>query len=179
MTGAVMPPSCTVGFLVCEGDAWQNRRMAQDSGVVDPVDLRILRELQRDARISWRELGDAVHLSPTSAADRVRRMERDGVIEGYTVLVDPVALGRTVRAVVDVSLGAGDQVEAFESRLAQREEVVFAAYVTGSADYSIIVECRGADGLDAYVRWLRADAGVARTETKLLLRVVVGQALAG
>ena len=41
-------------------------------------------------------------------------------------------------------------------------------------DYSIIVECEGAEGLDAFVRWLRADAGVARTETKLLLRVVAG-----
>ncbi len=60
------------------------------------------------------------------------------------------------------------------SRLAQRDEVTFAAYVTGTADYSIIVECEGADGLDAFVRWLRADAGVARTETKLLLRVVAG-----
>jgi Lrp/AsnC family leucine-responsive transcriptional regulator len=99
-------------------------------------------------------------------------MERDGVIEGYTVRVDPVAIGRTVRAVVDVSLGAGDQVDEFEERLAQRDEVSFAAYVTGTADYSIIVECEGAEGLDGFVRWLRADAGVARTETKLLLRVV-------
>ncbi len=115
-----------------------------------------------------------MHLSPTSVADRVRRMERDGVIEGYTVRVDPAALGRTVRAVVDVSLAAGDQVDEFESRLGQRDEVTFAAYVTGTADYSIIVECEGADGLDAFVRWLRADAGVARTETKLLLRVVAG-----
>lgn len=148
--------------------------MARDSSALDAIDRRILQELGRDARISWRELGEIVHLSPTSAADRVRRMERDGVIEGYSVRVDPEALGRTVRAVVDVSLGAGDQVDAFEERLAQRDEVVFAAYVTGSADYSIVVECVGADGLDAFVRWLRADAGVARTETKLLLRVVAG-----
>ena len=41
--------------------------------------------MQDDARISWRELGEVVHLSPTSAADRVRRMERAGVIDGYTV----------------------------------------------------------------------------------------------
>jgi Lrp/AsnC family leucine-responsive transcriptional regulator len=100
-------------------------------------------------------------------------MERDGVIEGYTVRVDPEALGRTVRAVVDVSLGAGDQVDRFEAALAERDEVAFAAYVTGTADYSIVVECEGADGLDHFVRWLRSDAGVARTETKLLLRVVV------
>lgn len=147
--------------------------MAQETGALDPIDHRILRELQRDARISWRELGEIVHLSPTSAADRVRRMERDGVIEGYRVRVDPDALGRTVRAVVDVSLGAGDQVDRFEAALAQRDEVTFAAYVTGTADYSIVVECEGAEGLDTFVRWLRADAGVARTETKLLLRVVV------
>jgi Lrp/AsnC family leucine-responsive transcriptional regulator len=148
--------------------------MSLGSGALDAIDLRILRAMQTDARISWRELGDAVHLSPTSAADRVRRMERDGVIEGYTVRVDPEALGRTVRAVVDVSLAAGDQVDEFEARLARRDEVTFAAYVTGTADYSINVECEGAEGLDAFVRWLRADAGVARTETKLLLRVVAG-----
>ena len=145
--------------------------MAAETSTLDRTDLRILRELERDARISWRELGEAVHLSPTSAADRVRRLERHGVIEGYTVRVDPDALGRTVQAVVDVKLGPGD-VEEFEARLAQRDEVTFAAYVTGTADYSINVACHGADGLDTFVRWLRAEAGVASTETKLLLRVV-------
>ena len=146
--------------------------MASNSSTLDDIDRRMLGILRDNARISWRELGERVHLSPTSAADRVRRMERDGVIEGYGVRVDPSALGRTVRAVVDASLGPGDQVDRFEERLAQREEVTFAAYVTGTADYSIIVECEGAEGLDAFVRWMRADAGVARTETKLLLRVV-------
>jgi len=99
-------------------------------------------------------------------------MEREGIIDGYSVRVDPAALGRTVRAVIDVSLGAGVQVDEFEERLAHREEVAFAAYVTGTADYSVIVECRGAEGLDAFVRWLRAEAGVSRTETKMLLRIV-------
>ena len=146
--------------------------MPHESSVIDHVDQRILGILGDDARISWRSLGERVHLSPTSVADRVRRLEREGVIRGYGVRLDPAALGRTVRAVVDASLGPGDQVDEFEARLAQRDEVTFAAYVTGTADYSIIVECEGAEGLDAFVRWLRADAGVARTETKLLLRVV-------
>lgn len=148
--------------------------MTTESSVLDAIDLRILRELRSNARISWRELGETVHLSPTAAADRVRRLERDGVIDGYTVRVDPAALGRTVRAVIDVSLGAGIQVDEFEARLAERDEVAFAAYVTGTADYSIVVECRGAEGLDSFVRWLRAEAGVSRTETKMLLRVVAG-----
>ena len=154
---------------------WHSGEMTLESGAIDGTDRRILGELRRDARISWRELGELVHLSPTSVADRVRRLERAGVIEGYSVRVDPAALGRTVRAVVDVSLGPGDQVDRFEASLAERDEVTFAAYVTGSADYSLIVECEGADGLDAFVRWLRSDAGVARTETKLLLRVVADE----
>src|SRR5690606_17763201 len=89
----------------CQGELWQDHPMAQESSAIDRLDREILGALRVDARISWRELGERVHLSATSVADRVRRMERDGIIEGYTVRVDPEALGRTVRAVVDVSLG--------------------------------------------------------------------------
>jgi Lrp/AsnC family leucine-responsive transcriptional regulator len=143
------------------------------STTLDALDLRILGEMRSDARMSWRELGDRVHLAPTSVAERVRRLEASGVIVGYEARIDPAALGRTVRAVVDVSLVPGDGADAFERRLAAREEVVFAAYVTGSADYKVVVECEGAPGLDAFVRWVRADEVVARTESQLILRTIV------
>lgn len=96
------------------------------------------------------------------------------MIVGYSAQVDPGQLGRSVRAVIDVSLVPGDQADAFERRVAERDEVVLAAYVTGSADYTMVVECVGADGLDAFVRWVRADEAVARTESKLMLRSIVG-----
>lgn len=146
--------------------------MDEESEVIDKIDRRIIAQMQNDGRISWRELGDRVHLAATSVAERVRRMEDAGVIKGYRAVVDSAALGRSVRAVVDVSLGAGDVADAFERRLAERDEVVFAAYVTGSADYTVVVECEGADGLDAFVRWVRADKAVARTESKLILRSI-------
>ena len=81
-----------------------------------------------------------------------------------------------MRAVIDVSLAPGDTADSFEARLRARPEVVHAAYVTGSADYSVLVECSGPGGLDAFVRWLRADEAVARTESKLMLREVAGRA---
>jgi Lrp/AsnC family leucine-responsive transcriptional regulator len=147
--------------------------MAPESMEIDDVDLRILGTVRQHGRISWRELGEKVHLSATSAADRVRRLEQAGVITGYHAHVDAAAVGRTVRSVIDVSLVPGDMADEFERRLTDREEVVFAAYVTGSADYSIVVECAGAPGLDAFVRWVRADEAVARTESKLILRSIV------
>ncbi|MFT4658794.1 MAG: Lrp/AsnC family leucine-responsive transcriptional regulator [Candidatus Aldehydirespiratoraceae bacterium] len=140
----------------------------------DPIDARIIGILRFSGRISWRELANRVHLAPSSVADRVRRLEERGVITGYSARIDPAAVGRTVRAVVDVSLGPGDEADAFEARLAERDEVIMAAYVTGSADYTIVAECAGAEGLDAFVRWVRADEAVARTESKLMLRSVIG-----
>jgi Lrp/AsnC family leucine-responsive transcriptional regulator len=124
--------------------------------------------------MSWRDLSEHVHLAPSSVAERVRRLEERGIITGYGARIDAAALGRSVRAVIDVSLVPGDEVDAFERRLVERDEVVMAAYVTGSADYTMVVECTGADGLDAFVRWVRADEAVARTESKLMLRSIVG-----
>jgi len=141
---------------------------------LDPIDAGIIDILRSDGRISWARLADSVHLAPSSVAERVRRLEARGVIIGYSARIDPAAIGRTVRAVVDVSLVPGDQADAFEARLVERAEVVMASYVTGSSDYTIVAECAGAEGLDAFVRWVRADQAVARTESKLLLRSVVG-----
>lgn len=140
--------------------------------VIDQFDARILRQLEISGRMSWADLSNEVHLSPTAVADRVRRMERDGIIRGYRVEVDPVAYGRSTRAVIEVGLIAGAHAEEFENRLRTREEIAFAAYVTGSSDYSLQCECVGSDGLDDLVRWLRADPAVARTETRFILRVV-------
>ncbi len=134
----------------------------------------IIDALQIDGRLSWRELAERVHLVPSSVADRVRRLEERGVVRGYAARIDPAALGRTVRAVVDVSLAPGADPEAFDALLAGRDEVSLAMYVTGPADYTLVVDCAGAAGLDAFVRWLKADGKVARTESKLVLRPIIG-----
>ena len=148
--------------------------MALEHMAVDALDRRIIGILQQSGRISWRELADTVSMAPSSVADRVRRLESAGAIRGYRANIDPASLGRYVRAVIDVSLPAGADPAEFEGRLSDREEVELALYVTGPADYTVIVDCVGAEGLDAFIRWLKAEAGVARTESKFVLRPVIG-----
>ena len=148
--------------------------MADESPAIDRIDRRIIDELREDARISWRELADRVHLAPSSVADRVRRLEERGLIRGYSAQVDPAAFGRSVRAVIDVGLPPALDPAVFEAKLTARDEVAFAAYVTGESDYTIVVDCAGAAGLDGFIRWLKAEAGVARTESKFVLRPIVG-----
>lgn len=142
--------------------------------VIDQLDRRIIGELCSNARTSWRELAERVNLAPSSVADRVRKLEQRGLIRGYTAIIDPMAFGRTVRAVIDVGLPPGVDPAPFEALLATRDEVALAMYVTGPSDYSIIVDCTGAGGLDSFIRWLKADAGVARTESRFVLRPIVG-----
>jgi Lrp/AsnC family leucine-responsive transcriptional regulator len=69
---------------------------------MDPVDWRILAELQADARLSQNELSRRVNLSAPSVAERVRRLSEAGVINGYSARVDPAALGRPVQAFVQL-----------------------------------------------------------------------------
>ena len=63
------------------------------NGSIDEISRKILRELQKDARISFAELGRQVGLSPSATAERVRRLEDEGIIRGYRVDIDPRALG--------------------------------------------------------------------------------------
>jgi Lrp/AsnC family leucine-responsive transcriptional regulator len=79
-----------------------------------------------------------------------------------------------VRAVVDVALPPGLDPAEFERRLGTRDEVALAVYVTGPADYTVIVDCAGAQGLDEFIRWLKTEGGAARTESKFVLRPVIG-----
>ena len=71
---------------------------------LDKLDRHILRILQREGRISMKDLGDRVGLSVTPCIERVKRMERDGIIVGYYAKVDPVALGAKLLVFVEITL---------------------------------------------------------------------------
>ncbi len=144
-----------------------------ESMAIDQIDHQIVGELRRDGRKSWKELAAAVHLSASSVGERVRRLERLGVISGYQAVVDHESLGRGLRSVVELSLRPEVVPEAFEAALADRDEVAFAAYVTGAADYAVLVDCAGPEGLDLFVRWCKAN-GAATTESRVVLRRVIG-----
>ncbi|MER7735782.1 Lrp/AsnC family transcriptional regulator [Streptomyces erythrochromogenes] len=138
---------------------------------MDRLDREILGILQQDARISYRDLGVRVGLSANATADRVRRMRRDGVIRGFTVLVDPAAdtAGGLV-VFIDVTLRQDTTNEEFERQVAKLPGITEAVHVTGAHDY--LVRARAADpaALDALLRRLKREAGVAQSNTRIALR---------
>src|SRR6476661_10800663 len=125
---------------------------------MDEVDRSILAVLDKDGRISNTELAERVGLSPSPCLRRVRRLERTGVIRGYRAVIDPAAVGRSLRVLVGVRLvrHARTDVVAFEHAVVTLPEVLHTYHVVGNFDYILQVEV--AD-LPAYEDLPRQSAG--------------------
>lgn len=145
---------------------------------MDAIDREIVLALQRNARVNFRDLAAEVGLSPNATADRVRRLERRGIISGYTAIVDPGAAGRRLTALIDVRLREGTPPERFEPLVAGLDVVDDAAHVTGPFDYQLRVTVADVAELDALIRLLKAKGEVIQTDTRISLRTVVRRASA-
>jgi Lrp/AsnC family leucine-responsive transcriptional regulator len=140
---------------------------------MDAVDREILSALVENARLSYRELGERVSLSANATAERVRRLQDTGVIAGFRAVVDPVAAGRTLVALMDIRLDGPAESGKFERLVEQLEEVTDCAHVTGRFDYQIRVATHDPADLDRLIRLLKTKGGVVETDTRIALRTVV------
>jgi len=115
--------------------------------MLDAVNRAILEELQRDARLSMAELGRRVNLSPPAVAERVQRLEREGVIRGYHAELDPTKLGYAVAAVVRVA-PATRQLERIRRIARETPEVVECHRITGEDCFFLKLHLRSIDDLE-------------------------------
>ena len=137
---------------------------------LDRLDREILGLIRGDARASFVSLGARVGLSANAVADRVRRLERDGVITGYRAELHPAALGRPLDVLINVRMAAGRESGTFEQLVANISPVHEVLFLTGRFDYQLRLGCRNAVELDVALRTIRSQPGVAETETHVVLR---------
>ena len=116
----------------------------------DKTDARLLAELQGDARLTNAELGRRVSLSPPAVADRLRRLERDGVITGYRAEVDPKALGYTLGAIMRVRPSAR-QLPKVAELARESPEVVECHRITGEDCFFLKLHLRDIEHLEEVV----------------------------
>jgi Lrp/AsnC family leucine-responsive transcriptional regulator len=108
---------------------------------LDAIDGRILAALQADARLSNLELADRVGLSASPCLRRVRRLERDGYIEGYRAMLqrERIGLGLTVFLGVKIDGHANERASAFEQAVVAMPDVIACHMVSGESDYLLEV----------------------------------------
>ena len=117
---------------------------------MDALDHRLLHEVQRDARLTYAELGRRVGLSPPAVSERLARLESAGVIVGYHAAVDPSALGRPVQAVLHLQVDRARYGRALE-RVMELDEVLVCHRTTGSSSLLMVVAVPSMKGLEGLI----------------------------
>jgi Lrp/AsnC family leucine-responsive transcriptional regulator len=121
---------------------------------LDRIDARLLAELQRNNRVSSEELGELVGLSSTGIQRRIKRLRSSGIIEADIAVVSPKAVGRDVMMLVMVSLERerADIIDTFKHSIRTTPEIMSGYYVTGDADFVLVVTTRNMEEYEQFTR---------------------------
>jgi len=126
----------------------------KDAQRLDETDRRILRAMQQNARLTTAELADKVGLSTTPCWNRLKRLEKQGYIDGYVALLNQEKLGLPETVIIEVTLDRHDEevLERFGELLAGLPEVIEAYLTTGDYDYLVKVAVESPAGYERFLR---------------------------
>ena len=135
---------------------------------MDRIDRKLISELQRDGRLTNQELSERVSLSPSPCLRRLRQLEQEGVIEGYTAIVNQEACGLHITAFVSIRLEkqTDKTIQAFEGGIRDLDEIVACYLMSGSSDYLLQVLSPSLKDYEAFIRdKLSRTPGIGKLET--------------
>src|SRR5260370_15659459 len=147
---------------------------AMSSGL-DEFDLKLLDAVQRNNRLTARQLGDKICLSPAAVQRRLRRLRERKIIEAEVAVVSPDAVGRSLIAIVEVTLDThvAKALEEFERAIQSAPEVMQGYLVTGNADFILLVTAKSMEDYNAFVlEFLSKKAHVKHFNTSVVIRRV-------
>jgi DNA-binding Lrp family transcriptional regulator len=144
-------------------------RIMADLLRVDDIDRKILAALTEDARSTYDEIGRRASLSAPAVKRRVDRLRRQGVLRGFTAVVDPAALGSSTEALIELFYAPGIGLDAVRDSLRPLPEVVEAWSITGDADCIVRVRARDPQDLERVIMELQRDASVVRTRSQIVM----------
>ncbi|TXR50532.1 Lrp/AsnC family transcriptional regulator [Phyllobacterium endophyticum] len=121
---------------------------------LDRADAALLEAVQQNNRLTSDELGEKVGLSPTACQRRLKRLRQEGVIEADVSIISPKAVGRQFTMIVSVSLERerADIVDRFKTAIRKTREVMIGYYVTGDADFILIVTAKDMENYEQFTR---------------------------
>lgn len=136
---------------------------------MDEIDRTIIALLRQDARRSYQDIGAHVHLSAPAVKRRVDRLESDGIILGYTAVIEPTVYGWHAEAFVDLFCDGAMSGDAIRYAVDSEPGVVSAHTVAGEASAHLHVMATDMKDLELALERIRATDGVIRTVTEVVL----------
>lgn len=145
---------------------------------MDKFDQHLLELLQQDGRLSTVELAERVGLSASPCARRLKKLEQQGVIEGYSALLNRQKIGIAMTVFVEVSLSnhQAQSIDKFESEIVEMKQVVSCHVVSGAYDYLLEVVSQDLNDYELFIRQLQCVDNVKDIHTHMAMRQVKGRA---
>ena len=143
--------------------------VASDASPLDDTDLLLVSLLEADGRATAQELATQVALTATAVTRRMRRLERSGVITGYSARVDYSKLGFGIEALIDVRFSGTTRPQVMDETTMQLTEVVGVFTISGNYDALVWIRVQDVAHLRDVIDTLRVSPGVTDTRTHIVL----------
>jgi len=138
---------------------------------MDETDEKILKNLMMDARVSARQLALKLGMSTVTILSRIKKLEKEKIIHGYTTIIDHEKLGYTLTAIIEI-IAKNDKIEDIEDVISKFENVCGVYDITGSTDVMIIAKFKERSELSKFVKGLASIPYVENTITHMVLNTV-------
>ena len=138
---------------------------------IDDVDIQILSVLQEDSRLSFNKIARKLGISVGTAFNRIKSLEKKGVLKGYTTVVDSSKLGYGLTVIIMIQ-AEGSHLTEIENEIAKTANVVAVYDITGDYDAVAIAKFKDRAGLNFFVKNLLVIPHIKRTVTNVALNVV-------
>lgn len=138
---------------------------------MDKTDEKILKNLLVDARLSARQLALRLGMSTVTVLARIKRLEKENIIKGYTAIIDHEKLGYELTAVIEI-IAKNDKLLEIEEGLSKMENICGVYDVTGSTDMLIIAKFKNREELSKFVKGLSTIPNIENTNTHIVLNTI-------
>jgi DNA-binding Lrp family transcriptional regulator len=138
---------------------------------LDDTDVKILKTLVSDARLSSRQIAKKSSVSIGTVLTRIRRMEKEGILRGYSAIVDHEKIGYQLTAITEITVSKGRLLEV-ENEIARMPNVCCVYDVTGMTDAYVVAKFKSREELSTFAKRLLALPYVERTNTHLVLTTI-------
>ncbi|MCV0392097.1 MAG: Lrp/AsnC family transcriptional regulator [Nitrosopumilus sp.] len=135
---------------------------------LDETDEKILKNLMVDARLSARQMALKLGMSTVTVLSRIKKLEKEKIIRGYTAIIDHEKLGYTLTAIIEV-MAKNDKILGIEDEISKFENVCGVYDITGSTDTIVIAKFKERNELSSFVKSLAAIPNVENTITHVVL----------
>lgn len=139
---------------------------------MDRLDYQILNELKKNARQTASDISKTIHLSVSTVIERIRKMEKSGLISSYTAIMDEQRLGNDITVLMEIGMEHPRYNEEFIKYINNDPNIIACYYLTGEFDFLVKICCRSSEHLEQIHNHIKDCAGVRLTRTHYVLRTV-------